>query len=183
MECECEPEELTWYANLLRRNCKVMRIWATACWVTGALMLALIAYWPDDMVFTYSVNLFVGISMGMTAWMLSSLLSRVTSALRDGSKALKAAAYQQDLHEMRMEALELQEQRMEETVAALRREHEEERQKLQEIREEREAELKALGYLQGLKARPDIERYLNDPRERLRLIPPQDGSEASDWAS
>lgn len=158
-------------AKLWRRYFKYAGIITTVLGVALALY-----FWrtSNDRFLMHSINLTSG---GVMFLMCFSIIRRLDYSLALGDEAMHEAAYRHDLFMMQMEGMELQERRMEETLNALKRQHAEERQLLLEIREEREAELKALGFVQGLKQGPEVMEYLNNPRLRLRALPQQSENE------
>lgn len=171
--------------ELARSSAKVWRyffsIAGTFAFIVG--VAASLYYWhkSDELGLINAVN---AASAGGMFLLSYFIIRRLDKSLALGDDAMREAAYRRDLFEMQLEGMELQERRMEEALATLKRQHADERQLLLEIREEREAELKALGFVQGVQQGPEVMEYLNNPRMRLRALPQQgDSEERQDKAS
>lgn len=112
-------------------------------------------------------------SSGLFFCTLGALMAATRRQLRKQRRELCGESILCELQQARISDLEDQEARMAERVRLLRLDFEAEKMLLSEIREEREVELKALGFAQGVRQGPEIRQYLSDPRRRLRVVPDQ----------
>lgn len=160
------------HEDLLDSNARRMLIFSYASAVIGILTFAYLAY-TDQPIRTHSLVNTCG--MSLTAFMWAYILRRIHGTFVVQGAVLRGEVWLRDLYEIRTKDLKRQEAYMAENVRRLKADFEEEKKLLQEIREERESELQALGYVKELKDRPDVQRFLDDPRHGMRIVSTESG--------